>query len=341
MKSIIWFDFENAPHVWIFKEFLTAFPESEIIITVRNFSSTIGICNYLNIPFEVVGQQSKSKSNIGKFYSIIRRSFALKKYFKEKKIKPSLSISHGSRSQAIASFLMRIPQIFLEDYEHSFNGLHILVDTILTPFPIDKNAWGKNASKVVHYPGLKEDLYLWNEKNWKQQRLDIVKKDRINIVFRPEGYSTHYSSKKSLDLQNEFINLFAASDRIHIILIARDKVQEKEITNIFNEKGIYYSIPLGIINGPALISQCDAIVGGGGTMTREACTLNVPSYSFFGGTKGEVDRYLESKKLLTYINNIEDIKKIHFTKRTGSDLNHTSDTAFLFVKDFIEKRLNG
>ena len=340
MKNIIWFDFENAPHVWIFKEFLTAFPESEIIITVRNFSSTIGICNYLNIPFEVVGKQSKNKSNIGKLYAVIKRAFALRKYFKRKKIKPSLAISHGSRSQAIASFLIGVPQIFLEDYEHSFNGFHILVNTILTPFPIDKNAWGKNAYKVIHYPGLKEELYLWNEKNWNQKKLDIVKKNKINIVFRPQGYSTHYSSKKSLDLQNEFINLFAASERIHIILIARDKVQENEIINIFNKKGIYYSIPSGIINGPALISQCDAIVGGGGTMTREACTLNIPSYSFFEGMKGDVDKYLESKKLLTYINNIEDIKKIHFAKRTNSDLNHISNTAFLFVKNFIEKRLN-
>ncbi len=103
MKKYLWFDFENAPHVWIFKELLSAFPEYEIIITVRNFSSTVGLCNYLKIPYEIVGKQLNKKSNIGKFIAVIIRAFLLKKYLNKKGIKPVLSISHGSRSQALAS----------------------------------------------------------------------------------------------------------------------------------------------------------------------------------------------------------------------------------------------
>ena len=339
VKKYLWFDFENAPHVWIFKELLSAFPENEVIVTVRNFSSTVGICDYLKIPYEIVGKQSKSKSNIGKFGSVVNRAFSLRRYFYKKKIKPSLSISHGSRSQAIASFMMGVPQIFLEDYEHSFNGLHRLVNFILTPFPIKKEAWGKNINKVVHYPGLKEELYLWNEKNLIQNNLEIIRDNKLNIIFRPEGYNTHYSSKKSQYLQEEFINLFAKNNNIHIILISRDKIQEKIIIETFKKLNISYSIPKGIINGPALISKCDAVVGGGGTMTREACVLNIPSYSFFGGTKGDVDKYLESKNLLNYINEIDDIRNINFEKRKNSNIESIRDEAFVFVKNFIENKL--
>ena len=144
--------------------------------------------------------------------------------------------------------MMGIKQIFLEDYEHAYNGFQKLVDFILTPFPIEKEAWGKNAHKVVHYPGLKEELYLWNEGNLNEKCTNIIREDQINIIFRPEGYNTHYSSKKSQYLQKEVLKLFAETENIHIILIARDKSQEKIIEKIFRKLNISYSIPKGIIN---------------------------------------------------------------------------------------------
>ncbi len=88
-----------------------------------------------------------------------------------------------------------------------------------------------------------------------------------------------------------------------------------------------------------MISKCDAVVGGGGTMTREACVLKIPSYSFFGGTKGGVDKYLESKKLLTYINEPEEIKKIKFKKINNSNLEQIDKKTFMFVKNFIDVKL--
>lgn len=336
---MIWFDFENAPHVWVFKELVKSFPKSEVIITARNFSSTIGICRHLNIPFEAIGPTTQSSSNAGKFINTIKRAYALRKFLRKNKISPLIAISHGSRSQALASYIMGIKQVFLEDYEHSFNGFHRFVNIILTPFPIEKKAWGKNSTKVIHYPGLKEELYLWNGQNWYNNGI-LIEKEKINIIFRPEGYNTHYSNHKSQFLQKEIMNLFFRTGNLHIILIARDKIQEKEIVRIFKNEDISYSVPSGTINGPALIAQSDAVIGGGGTMTREACILGVPSYSFFGGKQGDVDKYLESKKLLTYIRNTEDIAKIFLKKREVENDFFIDDKAFIFVKDFITNELN-
>ena len=39
------------------------------------------------------------------------------------------------------------------------------------------------------------------------------------------------------------------------------------------------------------------MISGGGTMTREAAVLGVPSYSFFRGREGQVDAWLESPSL--------------------------------------------
>lgn len=340
MKKIIWFDFENAPHAWVFKELISSLSDHcEMIVTSRNFSSTVGISKLLNIPNEVIGKFSKSKSNLGKFFSVVKRSFLLRKYLINRNLKPSLSISHCSRSQALASFLMGIPQIFLDDYEHAFNGFHIFAQTILTPFPIGKEAWGRNAKKVVHYPGLKEQLYLWNEKNWNTEKINYVKEKKINVIFRPEGYTTHYSSKKSQFLQDAVIDLFSKNKNLHIILISRDKFQEKNLIELFDRKNIDYSIPIGVVNGPALIFQSDAVIGGGGTMTREACALNVPSYSFFGGEEGDVDKYLESRKLLKYIKEINDVNDINLVKKNKQSNFSVNQEAFNFVRDFLIKKL--
>lgn len=340
MKKIIWFDFENAPHVWVFSEIINSLSKYyEILVTLRNFSSTISICKYLHIVGTAIGGNGKGKTNLGKLASVIRRAIHLKEFINKNKIKPALAISHCSRSQALACLFLDIPVIFLDDYEYTFNGFHYLVKDLLTPSVIPAKVWGKNAKKVIHYPGLKEELYLWNEKNWKTENISLIKNDKINFIFRPEGYNTHYSSKQSQVLQTGIIEQFKRNENIHIILIARDKFQEELLADIFNKKNIDYSIPSGIVNGPALISQCDAVIGGGGTMTREACVLNIPAYSFFGGKIGAVDKYLESKKLLKHIKKLDDIENIEFVKKDKFVSYKISIDAFVFIRDFIVDKI--
>lgn len=337
MKKLIWFDFENAPHAWVFKEIIHELEkEYEILITIRDFSSTKGICDYLGLTYVVVGKSFSSSSNLGKLMSIVKRALSLRKFMLKNKMKPSLAVSHGSRSQALASFLLKVPQIFLEDYEHAYNGFHKIVDKILSPFPIRKEAWGKNLDKVVSYPGLKEELYLWQKENYFIDNLEVIDKGRINILFRPEGYNTHYASPKSKILQDNLIDFFSKQENINVILIARDKTQEKQIITDFNTKKISYRIPSGTLNGPALIANCDAVIGGGGTMTREACTLRVPSYSFFGGTQGDVDKFLVEKKLLVYLEEVSDIEKIKLDKLSKESDRQISKEAFNFVIKVIK-----
>lgn len=339
-KELIWFDFENAPHVWIFSEIIAALAkEHEILVTIRDFSSTIAISKLLEINGTVIGKSGGKKSNLSKFSLVIQRALELRKYLKNKQLKPKLAISHCSRSQALASYLLNIPLIFLDDYEFSFNGFHRFTQNLLTPFVIPKEVWGLNTKKVIHYPGLKEELYLWNTKRWKQEKIDLIDDNRLNVIFRPEGYNTHYSSPLSQILQSRIISLFTQNKDIHIILISRDKLQEKILVELFEKNNVVYSIPSFVINGPALISQCDAVVGGGGTMTREACVLKVPSYSFFGGKLGAVDRYLETQKLLQHIKCLDDIKRIVFKKRDSIDNPIVSVDAFNFVIDFLIQKI--
>lgn len=341
MNKVVWFDFENAPHCWVLKEIISYFHSIGIktLITARDFSYTIKLSEYLNIKIDKISSYKTPRTKSGKLFSVIARAKELRSFIKVQSIRPLIAISHGSRSQALAASSLKIPVISLDDYEYSSRSFNLFVDLLLTPFPIPKEAWGSFQKKVIHYPGLKEELYLWNRDNYLNSSIYNGFENKINIVFRPEGRFTHYSSIKSKIMQDSIIEHFVKVKDAHIILLARDKIQEKEIEKIFQEKKVLYSIPKNVLNGPSLLYNADLVIGGGGTMTREAGILGTPSYSFFGGQLGHVDKYLVMQNKLVLLESIDDCNKLKFEKKKNLNPTIRKD-AFDFVLNYLNSKIN-
>ena len=344
MAKVLWFDFENTPHVWILKEIINYFNDEgyKILITSRQNETIKNLSKFLNINVNYFSYSRVYKSKFLKVIGIISRALDLVNFVLKNNTRPSIAISHGSRSQAFAAALLSIPVISLDDYEYSSKLFNLFVDKLLTPFPIPKEEWGIFNRKVINYPGLKEELYLWNDNNYLNelhQKSELILSDKINVIFRPEGYLAHYRSSKSKELQNLLIDYFTTIKNINIILLSRDKIQEKEIENRFKEKNIPYTKPFNVLNGPALIFNSDLIIGGGGTMTREGAILNTPAYSFFGGRTGHVDKYLIESGKLFLIKKEEDILNIKFYKKEKQKPFIKKD-AFNFVVNFIKDLIN-
>ncbi|MCX6165435.1 MAG: DUF354 domain-containing protein [Ignavibacteriae bacterium] len=339
-NNLIWIDFENSPHVWVFKEIIKKLESNglKVLITARDFAQTIELCKYLDIHFEPV-KGKKATSSFGKLFSVAKRALALKRYLIKNNLKPGLAISHGSRSQSLAAYFMKVPSVTLDDYEFSFSGFNRFAKTILTPFAIDKSQWGEYEDKVVNYPGLKENLYLCNSENYANYKFGEIDNNKINIIFRPESSTSHYKSDISTYLQEKIIDNLFTSENVFVILIPRNPSQKEYFEERFKKSSLNYFVPDKVINGPALIWNCDTLVGGGGTMTREACVLNVPSYCFFGGKIGGVDENLIKQGKLFMIKNDEDINKIKFVKRENKDLS-ISNEALDFVCEYILNLIN-
>ena len=51
----------------------------------------------------------------------------------------------------------------------------------------------------------------------------------------------------------------------------------------------------------------DLVIGAGGTMTREAALLRVPTFSAYAGAQPAVDRWLEAQGLLRRLERVDDI----------------------------------
>ncbi len=81
-------------------------------------------------------------------------------------------------------------------------------------------------------------------------------------------------------------------------------------------------------------------------MTREACALGIPSYSFFRGPLGAIDDYLEKSGKLVMLRSLDDVEnRFRIEKRRVRDqhsgLNHPSTNASLeTVLKHIEEILN-
>lgn len=339
-KHTIWIDFENAPHVWVLDPIARYLNKDyQIVSTARDFSYTVSLCLQLGYETKIQGSKGQAKNALSKTFKIIYRSILLFFYFLFRKNSVCLALSHGSRSQILAAYMLNIPIITLDDYEFSNQALTRFIDHLLVPYPISKNTWGKYARKVEHYPGFKEEIYLHGFKS-KTLNIPELEDDKlVKVLFRPEGRFTHYHSDKSALLQKAILEYLTQYVDILLVLLPRDKVQGDEIVDFCIQNKMKHYLPDKVVNGPELISSMDMMIGGGGTMTREAAVLGVPSYSFFSGEWGAVDRCMESKGKIHRIASFEDISKIDIKKQNGNDIIINSN-ALHHITRFIEEVIN-
>jgi len=102
-----------------------------------------------------------------------------------------------------------------------------------------------------------------------------------------------------------------------VILLPRNPTQAKEIGKNYNYKNLI--IPASALDGLKLVIQADLVIGGGGTMTREAAAVGTPSYSFFRGQMGSVDTQLEREKRLIMLRSTNDIEsKLRISKKDAN-----------------------
>jgi predicted glycosyltransferase len=63
-----------------------------------------------------------------------------------------------------------------------------------------------------------------------------------------------------------------------------------------------------VVDGPAAIAAADLVVGGGGTMNREAAVVGTPVWSVFNGPTPHIDDCLAAEGRLTWIRSASDIE---------------------------------
>lgn len=339
-KTTIWIDFENAPHVWVMSPIIESFKKegNPLLLTARDFSYTRDLCNRLGYDFQTIGPLGSGKNTFSKIIHVINRAIRLFIKIGGERKNIAFALSHGSRSQIIAAHFLGIPIVSLDDYEFSNQSLIRFMNHLLVPFPIPKETWGRYANKIINYPGLKEELYLSDFNSVIGSIKELQGVNKVKILFRPESRFSHYRSSLSQILQEAIINHVSGNKKVILVMLPRDDEQAKELKNLCRKSDVSFWIPDRVLDGPTLLSAMDLVLSGGGTMTREAAVLGIPSYSFFAGQWGAVDKYLQSQGRVIKISSIDDIKKIAIKKRENDEVTISKD-AINFINDFIKERM--
>jgi len=130
---MIWFDLDNSPHIPIFRPIFNELAKrrEEYFITARDFAQTKQLLDLYKIKYTEVGKHG-GKSKLRKITNLFHRSYQLAQSTKNKNI--DLAVSHGSRTQLIASKLKGIKAIWLLAYEYTETKLmNLLAQNILMP----------------------------------------------------------------------------------------------------------------------------------------------------------------------------------------------------------------
>lgn len=295
----IWIDLENSPHVPFFVPIVRELEERGIgvVITARDFAQTKDLVEQAGLNVRFVGKEAGSQK-LRKAVAIASRAFGLVNVVRGNGV--GLAVGHGSRGQLIAAKLLRIPSLTLYDYEGaSVSMLNRLATKVMTPeiIPFERlSKRGLTRDKHLTYPGLKEEVYLAgflpDRAFAAMLGLDPAK---IIVTVRPPSDTAHYRSEESRTLFDEIMRRLVRRNDVQIVLSPRTNDQSLGIqaADWFNAAKIVMLSTA--VDGANLLYHSDLVIGGGGTMNREAAVLGVPVLSIFKGESGAVDEWLISE----------------------------------------------
>jgi hypothetical protein len=320
MKKL-WIDLENSPHVPFFHPIIKEMERRgySVVLTARDCYQVCGLLNLYGLSSHVIGSHH-GKNKIFKIAGVMSRSARLVRF--ALKQKPDLALSHGSRSQLITASMMRIPAIWIADYEHSQKIPFIRPNRFIIPEVMDVHKCWMHDTKVNSYPGIKEDVYVPFFKPDHNILNDLgIDTSCLIVTIRPPATDAHYHNPASDELFAQAIRYLSDQTGVQMVILPRTDGNARRIqqdwSRLIETRRIV--IPPNVVNGLNLIWHSDLVISGGGTMNREAAALGVPVYSIFRGKIGAVDRYLADTGRLLLLETGEDVRtKVKLIKRERS-----------------------
>jgi uncharacterized protein len=344
----VWIDLENSPHVPFFCPIMEELKSRgyEIVLTARDCFQVCELADMAGLEYRKVGRHH-GKNRLAKLTGLGMRVLNLAPFIVRER--PAISVSHCSRTSILLSSLLGIPSVNIIDYEFADQRLTGMIGSqrkkwVMTPEVVPSANFEKSGTlpdHILHYPGIKEDVYVPAFKPDPAFRRALgFAPDDVLVTLRPPASEAHYHSPESDRLLAAVFRLLGQHQEVKTVLLPRTPKQGAEIREanqeIFAERRIV--IPDRALNGLDLIWHSDVVISGGGTMNREAAALHVPVYSIFRGALGAVDKHLAEKGKLILLKSEQDVEQhLQLARRDRNQSSGSSKSAALeVVVDHIE-----
>ena len=307
----IWIDLDNSPHVPFFKPIIDELRKKNFsfIITARDCFQVCKLADFMGIKNTPIGKHY-GKHKIMKVLGTLCRVIQMLPVMLRER--PTIAVSHGSRSQHILAWLLRIPNVVIFDYEHAMALMKLTPTVMVAPEVVIKKMTLSNSKCCFSsYPGIKEDVYVPSFKPDIHILATLGLNDNdIIVAIRPPASEAHYRNPESEKLFTATIETLSSMQNVKMVILPRNDRQEEHIRTewsaLFSDGRI--RIPEEVVDGLNLMWFSDFVVSGGGTMNREAAALGIPVYSIFRGKTGAVDSYLSERGRLIMLQSIEDVR---------------------------------
>lgn len=336
----VWIDLDNSPHVHFFAPIIRELQKKgiETVITVRVCSQTQELAREHGLDFTVVGRHYETPNLFVKVSGTFLRAWDLARFIRKQGV--SLAISHGSRALVLGASLLRIPIITLYDYEFaSYRLFNLLSDRLFAPFviPVERlTAQGLDPKKLVKYPGLKEEVYVYEFTPDPAIDAEVGRDmSRQLVTLRPPATSAHYHDKKSDELFDALLQRLGSEPTIQTVILARSESQAQEIRSKYKLDADRFIVRSKALDGLSLMWRSSAVFSGGGTMTREAALLGLNVFSVFGGRIGAADEFLESTGRLRIVRKVEELATLPLSKAARTQVPADEKHVAAFITEEI------
>jgi uncharacterized protein len=290
----VWIDISAPAHVLVFRPILGLLRGDghDVEVTTRDYAQTLELLDQHGIEATVVGRHG-GRSRAGKARSLLSRLGALKRFGRDRAY--DLALAHGSHDLTITARRLRIPSATTHDYEYATLQHHLgdrAATRVVVPeaIPVERMAkFGVRPPKLLQYPGLKEEYYLYDFEPDPGilSDLDVDPSRTLVVVRTPPDVSLYH--RRSNPLFPQVLEHIGSQEGVHAVVVPRSPEQRDYVLGLELPSVI---VPEHAVDAQSLIALADLVVSAGGTMNREAAALGVPVYTTYGGRIGGVDEML-------------------------------------------------
>jgi uncharacterized protein len=306
-----------SAHVLVFRPLIKLLRERghEVEITARDYAQTLQLLQLHDLEATVVGRHG-GRSRLGKARSLASRLRALHSWARPRHF--DLALAHGSHELTLSARRLGIPSATTHDYEfaklqHQLGmraATKVVVPDSIPPERLER--FGVRPPKLLRYPGLKEEYYLFDfEPDPQVLPRWQIDTDRLLVVLRPPPDVSLYH-RHSNPLFPQTLDHLGRLDNVQALVLPRTEAQRDYVRDLALPSVL---VPDRAVDAQSLIAFADVVVSAGGTMNREAAALGVPVYTTYGGRLGGVDEELIRQGRLKPLT---DPRALELAKRDGA-----------------------
>ena len=341
----VWIDLSNSPHPLLFAPVAGRLEElgHDVVVTARDNAQTVELAHRRWSGVEVIGGPSPA-GRAAKARAVMERIRALASWARGRR--PQVALSHNSYAQIVAARGLGVRTVTAMDYEHQpANNLAFrLAHTVLLPAALAGTSvarQGATLRKTRFYQGLKEEVYLgdFTPDAGIVAAVGIRREaETIIVVARtPPSGALYHRFENPIFV--EALRAISGEPAARCVVLARRPEQRRELAALGLPNLL---IPERALDARSLVHASDLVIGAGGTMTREAALLGVPTLSLFAGRRPAVDRWLERRRALRFVGSLEDLPPVRpreTAPRDPAELRVRSDRLVAeFVAAVVEPR---